>query len=181
MAIHFCLSSSCILHKHKTNQIHPHTHPQRWWLWFFLYHSIVVPNQCSLSFTNVTKLLSEALLVWDQHPNRKIKENLTVQHVQTYKRLKRMLFIRTRQNQQIFGEIPFVKLQDDKSETVKNDEKWSEKLNHLSVSGWAMLFFCPVFGRMLAWQFVLCVWILFWTRAVTVVSDFSLSVCQWQW
>ena len=34
-----------------------------------------------------------------------------------------MLFIRTRQNQQIFGEIPFVKLQNEKSETVKNDEK----------------------------------------------------------
>ena len=35
---------------------------------------------------------------------------------------------------------------------MKNYEKWDKKLNHLSVFGWAMLFSCPVLGRMLAWQ-----------------------------
>ena len=33
--------------------------------------------------------------------------------LQTHKRFKRTLFIRTRQNQQILGEIPFAKLQND--------------------------------------------------------------------
>ena len=31
---------------------------------------------------------------------------------------------------------------------AENDEKWDEKLNHLSVLGWAMLFFCPLLGRL---------------------------------
>ena len=33
--------------------------------------------------------------------------------IQTYKIIKRTQFIRTRQNQQIFGLIPYVKLQND--------------------------------------------------------------------
>ena len=40
--------------------------------------------------------------------------------IQTHKRLKRTLFIETRQNQQIVGLIAFVKLQ---NETIKNEVK----------------------------------------------------------
>ena len=36
-----------------------------------------------------------------------------VSQIQTYERFERTLFIRPRQNQQIFGVIPFVKLQND--------------------------------------------------------------------
>ena len=58
-----------------------------------------------------------------------------------------MLFIRTKHNLQIFGGIPFIKLQNDtytavkcfKNKTKKNDENWDGKLNHFSVLGWAVL------------------------------------------
>ena len=33
------------------------------------------------------------------------------------------------------------------SSTVKHDQRWDEKLNHLSVFGWAVLFSCPVLGN----------------------------------
>ena len=33
--------------------------------------------------------------------------------IQTYKRFKRMLFIRTKHNMPIFGVIPFIKLEND--------------------------------------------------------------------
>ena len=42
--------------------------------------------------------------------------------IQTHKRFKRTLFIRTRQNQLIFGEIPFVKLQNDTLTTAKRSK-----------------------------------------------------------
>ena len=38
---------------------------------------------------------------------------MTVYKIQTHERFKRTLFIRTRQNQQIVGVIPFVELQND--------------------------------------------------------------------
>ena len=58
-----------------------------------------------------------------------------------------MLFVRTRHSLQISGGIPFVKLQNDTETTVKNDEKWDGKLIHLPVFGWAVVFSCPVLGR----------------------------------
>jgi len=47
-----------------------------------------------------------------------LKNDLGIK-IQTYKRFKRTLFIRTRQNQQMFGVIPFVKLQNDTLTTAK--------------------------------------------------------------
>ena len=41
---------------------------------------------------------------------------------------------------QIFGIIPFVKLQTLNSVTDKNDEKWDEKQNNLSFFGWVVVF-----------------------------------------
>ena len=38
---------------------------------------------------------------------------------------------------------------------MKNNEKWDGELSHLSVFGWAVLFSCPVFRKMLAWP---CPW-----------------------
>ena len=38
---------------------------------------------------------------------------------------------------------------------VKNDAKWDGELGHWSVFGWAVLFSCPVLGRLLAWQWYL--------------------------
>ena len=46
---------------------------------------------------------------WD---SQMTQSNYT-QQILTYERFKRVLFIRTRQNQQILGVIPFVKLQND--------------------------------------------------------------------
>ena len=56
-----------------------------------------------------------------------------------------------------------------------NGEKWDVEVGHLCAFGWAMLFSCPVIGRLLAWQWhVIDVmyWILYdvklkWHRRVT--------------
>ena len=55
---------------------------------------------------------------------------------------------------------------------VKNNEKWDGGLRHLPVFGWAMLFSCPVLGRIaIFWTFYVfgsC----FRMLAVMLVSDF---------
>ena len=59
-----------------------------------------------------------------------------LREIQTHKRLKIMLFIRTKHNMQIFRVIPFIKLQNDKQQL--NGEKWDGEQIHLSSFGWAM-------------------------------------------
>ena len=55
-----------------------------------------------------------------------------------------MLFIRTKtQSANFWGNSLYWATKQD-----LNGEQWNEKLNHLSVVGWALLFFCPVLGRM---------------------------------
>ena len=85
---------------------------------------------------------------------KKEKNLHTVWKIQTHKRLKkRMLFIRVKHNMLIFWVIPSYKT------TLKQQlsgEKWVAELGHLSAFGWAVLFSCPVFGRMFAWQWCTC-------------------------
>ena len=66
---------------------------------------------CRLSLA-VALVLWRVAVVMEHSPdaNRKI---------QTHKRLKRTLFIRTKHNMRMFGVIPFIKLQNDTSTTVK--------------------------------------------------------------
>ena len=67
--------------------------------------------------------------------------------IQTQKRFKRTLFIRTEHNLQTFGIIPLIKLHNDTETTVKrwkNDEKWDGNLNNLSGFGSALLFSCAL-------------------------------------
>ena len=62
--------------------------------------------------------------------------------IQTHKRFKRTLFIRTKHNMQIFGYKTTLKRQ----LNGKNDDKWDGELSHLSVFRKAMSFSCPAPG-----------------------------------
>ena len=55
--------------------------------------------------------------------------------IQTHKRFKRTVFIRTRQNQQIFGVIPFVKLQKDTWTTAKRSKTMKNEMESFYVFG----------------------------------------------
>ena len=59
--------------------------------------------------------------------------------IQTHKRLRITLFIRTKHNMQIFRVSPLLSYKMTlKQQTVKNNEKWDGQLIHLSFLGWAM-------------------------------------------
>ena len=58
-------------------------------------------------------------LLWYNYNITANNNNNNNNKIQTHKRSKRTLFIRTRQNQQIFGVISFVQLQNDTLTTAK--------------------------------------------------------------
>ena len=70
--------------------------------------------------------------------------------IKTHKRFKRMLFIQTKHNMQIFRVIPFIKLQNDTETTVK---WWKTMKNEMESYTYLFLvelcwpFSCPVLGR----------------------------------
>ena len=60
------------------------------------------------------KLLHHATML----PNAMTRRHLKIE-IQTHKRFKRTLFIRTKHNMRIFGLIPFIELQNDTETRVK--------------------------------------------------------------
>jgi len=66
-----------------------------------------------VAFSRVLLFSSSSLFSFSFYPAIKRRVGLHVDEIQTYKKSKRTLFIRTRQNTQVFGVIPFVKLQND--------------------------------------------------------------------
>ena len=79
----------------------------------------------------------------------------TVNKIRTHKRFKRALFIRTRQNQQIFRATPLSSYKMTRNSwKLRNYEKWNVRLslNDVSILGWAVLFSCPVPGIVEGWQ-----------------------------
>ena len=81
----------------------------------------------------------------NSYTNRNLKQEwlLAPSKTETRKRFKRTVFIRTKiQSANFWGNFYFI-LSSYKT-TLKTTKNWDEKLNHLSVFGWAMLFSCPV-------------------------------------
>ena len=64
--------------------------------------------------------------------------------------LERILFMRTKHNMQIFNYQSYKTT----LEQQLNSENWGVKLGHLSAFGWAMLFSCPVLGRIRVYMFL---------------------------
>ena len=90
--------------------------------------------------------------------------------IQIRKRFRITLFITTNHNIRIFGVIPLVKLQNYKSTTVKNSEKWNVELGHCF---WVEL--CcfrvqcsddPVKGS--TWQITLCTYFAYWSMWIFI-------------
>jgi len=72
----------------------------------------------------------------------KRNEMLFLTNFQSHKRLKRTLFIRTKQKMRIFRVISFMMLQNDTKQL--NGEKLDIELGYFSAFGLAILFSCPV-------------------------------------
>ena len=84
---------------------------------------------------------------WDELQERILNGTDTSCKIQTPKRFKGTLFIGTKQNQQIFGVMPFVKLQND-TEQLNGQKRWQMKWQAKPlICFWlAMSFSCPVFS-----------------------------------
>ena len=69
--------------------------------------------------------------------------------IQTHKKFKRTLFIRTKHNMRIFVVIPVSSSYKTTRRQQINGEQWDAELRvrQLSGFGWAVLFSCPVLGR----------------------------------
>ena len=90
--------------------------------------------------------------------------SLVIGKIQTCKRLRIKLFIRTKHCMQYSRVIPFIKLQNkhlNNKQTVKTDEKWHGELIHLSILGELCLCLFGSCFRMLAVISDFCDWSIF--------------------